>query len=49
MKEAVRDYQEATAADPTYFDACLSLGLTAIDAGDYDTALDALYLSLIHI
>ncbi|HUD84694.1 MAG TPA: tetratricopeptide repeat protein [Candidatus Saccharimonadales bacterium] len=46
LKEAVRDYQEATAADPTYFDASLSLGLTAIDAGDYETALDALNRAL---
>lgn len=42
----MRDYQEATAADPSYFDAGLALGLTAIDAGDDDTALDALYRAL---
>ncbi len=46
LEEALRDYQEATAADPSYFDAGLALGLTAIDAGDDDTALDALYRAL---
>jgi tetratricopeptide (TPR) repeat protein len=40
--EAVRDYQEAIAADPTYFEAGLALGLAAIDAKDYPAALDAL-------
>ena len=46
LEEALRDYQEATTADSTYFDAGLSLGLTAIDSGDYDTALEALYRAL---
>jgi len=46
LEDALRDYQEATAADSTYFGAALSLGLTAIDAGDYDTALEALYRAL---
>ncbi|HUD49383.1 MAG TPA: tetratricopeptide repeat protein [Candidatus Baltobacteraceae bacterium] len=46
LREAVRDYRQATAADPTYFDASLSLGLTAIDAGDYPVALEALYRAL---
>ena len=40
--EAMRDYQEAVKADPTYFEAGLALGLAAIDAKDYPTALDAL-------
>jgi tetratricopeptide (TPR) repeat protein len=40
--EAMRDYQEAVKADPTYYKAELSLGLAAIDAKDYPTALDAL-------
>jgi len=40
--EAMRDYQEAVKADPTYFEPGLALGLSAIDAKDYPTALDAL-------
>jgi tetratricopeptide (TPR) repeat protein len=40
--EAMRDYQEAIKADPTCFQAGLALGLAAIDAKDYSTALDAL-------
>jgi tetratricopeptide (TPR) repeat protein len=40
--EAMRDYQEAIRADPTHFEAGLALGLAAIDAKDYATALDAL-------
>jgi tetratricopeptide (TPR) repeat protein len=40
--EAMRDYQEAVKADPTYFEAGLALGLAAIDAKDYPAALDAL-------
>jgi tetratricopeptide (TPR) repeat protein len=40
--EAMRDYQEAIKADPTYFEAGLALGLAAIDGKDYPTALDAL-------
>lgn len=40
--EAVRDYQEAVKADPTYFEAGLALGLAAVDAKDYPGALDAL-------
>jgi tetratricopeptide (TPR) repeat protein len=46
LEEALRDYQEATEADSTYFDAGLELGVTAVDAGDYDTALDALWRAL---
>jgi tetratricopeptide (TPR) repeat protein len=40
--EAMRDYQEAMKADPTYFEAGLALGLAAIDVKDYPTALDSL-------
>jgi tetratricopeptide (TPR) repeat protein len=40
--EAMRDFQEAMKADPTYFEAGLALGLAAIDVKDYPTALDAL-------
>jgi tetratricopeptide (TPR) repeat protein len=46
LEEALRDYQEATEADSTYFDAGLAQGLTAVDAVDYDTALDSLYRAL---
>ncbi|HEY3915813.1 MAG TPA: tetratricopeptide repeat protein [Verrucomicrobiae bacterium] len=42
LDAAVRDYRKAVAADPTYFNAALSLGMTAIDRMDYGTALDAL-------
>jgi tetratricopeptide (TPR) repeat protein len=45
-KEAMRDYQEALKADPTYYEAGLSLGLVAIDAKEYSTALDALSQAL---
>jgi tetratricopeptide (TPR) repeat protein len=47
LDEAVRDYRKAIAADPTYFGANLSLGLTAIDRKDYRTALDALDQALV--
>jgi tetratricopeptide (TPR) repeat protein len=46
LPEALGDYQQATATDPTDFDAALALGLTAIDAGAYETALNALYRAL---
>jgi tetratricopeptide (TPR) repeat protein len=44
--EAMRNYQDAIKADPTYFEASLALGLAAIDAKDYSTALDALSQAL---
>jgi tetratricopeptide (TPR) repeat protein len=40
--EAMRQYQEAMKADPTYFEAGLALGLAAIDAKEYAVASDAL-------
>jgi tetratricopeptide (TPR) repeat protein len=46
LQEALRDYQQATTADPTDFDAALGLGLTAIDAGAYETAMTALFRAL---
>jgi len=46
LEEALRDYQQATETDSTYFGASLALGLTAIDAGDYDSALESLYRAL---
>jgi tetratricopeptide (TPR) repeat protein len=44
--EAVRDYQQAVQADPTFFDACLALGLAAVDAHDYHAALGGLTRAL---
>jgi tetratricopeptide (TPR) repeat protein len=40
--EAIWDYQEATKADPSYFEAGLALGLAMIDTKDYPGALQAL-------
>jgi tetratricopeptide (TPR) repeat protein len=42
LTEATNGYQKAIDADPTYYDARLLLGLAAIDAHDYSTALRAL-------
>jgi tetratricopeptide (TPR) repeat protein len=44
--EAMRDYQNAIKADPTYFDPGMALGLAAIDAREYTVALDALNQAL---
>jgi len=44
--ESIRSYQDAIEADPTYYDASLQLGLTAIQARDYPTALEALHRAL---
>jgi tetratricopeptide (TPR) repeat protein len=46
MDEALRDYRQATEADSAYFDVALSFSLTAVDAGDYETALKALFRAL---
>jgi tetratricopeptide (TPR) repeat protein len=46
LSEAVRDYQQAVQADPTYFEANQALGLAALDAGDSRTALEALHRAL---
>jgi hypothetical protein len=40
--QAMQYYREAMKADPTYFDPTVALGLAALDAKDYNTALDAL-------
>lgn len=40
--QAIQDYEQAVRADPTYYDAALALGLAAIDAKEYSTALDSL-------
>jgi len=42
LNQAIEDYRSAMKADPTYFEAGLALGLAAIDAKDYSTALDGL-------
>jgi tetratricopeptide (TPR) repeat protein len=43
---ALRKLSESANADATYFDAELALGETAIDTGDYDSAMTALYRAL---
>ncbi|HWD20872.1 MAG TPA: tetratricopeptide repeat protein [Verrucomicrobiae bacterium] len=42
LDEALTDFQKAVDTDSTYFQAPLSLGLAAIDAKDYGTALTSL-------
>jgi tetratricopeptide (TPR) repeat protein len=39
--QAIRAYQAAVAADPTYFDACYNLGVAAQDAAAWPVALRA--------
>ncbi|HEY3854167.1 MAG TPA: tetratricopeptide repeat protein [Verrucomicrobiae bacterium] len=46
LTEALTDFRQATEVDSSYFDASLSLSLTAVDAGDYDTALKSLFRTL---
>ncbi len=46
LEEAIRDFRQATEADSSYFDATLSLSLTAVDAADYDSALEYLFRTL---
>jgi tetratricopeptide (TPR) repeat protein len=43
---ALRAYKLAVAADPTYYEANLGLGLTEIDVRDYRAALEALHRAL---
>jgi tetratricopeptide (TPR) repeat protein len=45
--EAIRGFEEAIKADPTCFEACFSLGMAAMDAKDFSTALDALHQALL--
>jgi tetratricopeptide (TPR) repeat protein len=45
--DAMRTYRDAVKADPTCYDACFSLGLAAIDAKDFSTALEALHQALL--
>ncbi len=42
LTQSIRAYKDARAADPTFYDASLGLGLAAIEARDYATALEAL-------
>ena len=44
--QALRAYRAAVAADPTYYDANLGLGLTAIDVRAYGVALESLHRAL---
>ena len=39
--QAIRAYQAAVAADPTYFDACYNLGVAAQDVASWPVALRA--------
>lgn len=41
MAQAIRSYQEAVAADPTYFEAHYNLGVAAYDARNWQIALQA--------
>jgi tetratricopeptide (TPR) repeat protein len=44
--QSIRDYKDAAAADPTFYDASYGLGLAALNARDYPTALEALHRAL---
>jgi tetratricopeptide (TPR) repeat protein len=46
FNQALRAYTSAVAADPTYYDANLGLGLTEIDVRAYAGALEALHRAL---
>jgi tetratricopeptide (TPR) repeat protein len=44
--QSIRAYKDAAAADPTFYDASYGLGLAALNARDYATALEALHRAL---
>jgi tetratricopeptide (TPR) repeat protein len=46
LNQSILDYQEAITADPTFYEATLQLGLTAIENRDYEIALEALHRAL---
>jgi tetratricopeptide (TPR) repeat protein len=46
VDQSIRDYQDAIAADPTFYEASFELGLAAIEDRDYATALEALHRAL---
>jgi Flp pilus assembly protein TadD len=46
LAQCIRAYKDAVAADPTYFEACHGLGLAALEARDYATALEELHRAL---
>ncbi len=46
LTQTIRDYKEAIQADATFYDARYGLGLAAIEARDYDTALESLQRAL---
>lgn len=46
LTQSIRAYEDATAADSTYYNASFGLGLAAIEARDYATALEALQRAL---
>ena len=45
-KDAMASCQQAVKADPSYYDACETLGIAAIKAEDYIVALDSLHHAL---
>ena len=46
VAECIGAYKEAAAADPTSYDASYGLGVAALNARDYPTALEALHRAL---
>jgi tetratricopeptide (TPR) repeat protein len=46
VAESIRAYKDAVAADPTFYDANYGLGLAALNAREYPTALEALHRAL---
>jgi len=46
VTQSLRAYKDAAAADPTFYDASYGLGLAALNARDYPTALAALHRAL---
>jgi tetratricopeptide (TPR) repeat protein len=46
ITQSITAYQDAIAADPTFYEASFELGLAAIEDRDYPTALEALHRAL---
>jgi hypothetical protein len=46
VAESIRAYKDAVTADPTFYDANYGLGLAAMNARDYATALESLHRAL---
>ena len=43
LTQSIRDFKDAIAADPTFYDASYELGLLELDLRDYAAALEALH------